>query len=259
MAGTDPIHQFNIIKYFTLATVGGDGTPGSGVELAFTNSALFMVAAVAVVSGYLILSTRGRGLVPGRLQLVSEMFYEFVANTVRNSAGTEGMRFFPFVFCIFMFVLTVNIFGLIPYSFTVTSHVIVTSVLALVVFFTVLGYGLYRHGFHFLNLFVPKGVPSYILPMIVAIEVLSFLSRPISHSIRLFGNMLAGHIALQVFAGFIILLGGGLGAIGWIGGVVPFAMIVALFALETLVAVIQAYVFAILTCIYLNDAIHPGH
>jgi len=169
------------------------------------------------------------------------------------------MRFFPYVFTIFMFVLLLNIFGLIPFGFTVTSHIIITATLALMVFFTVLGYGLIRHGAHFFNLFVPKGVPIYILPMIVAIEILSFISRPISHSVRLFANMLAGHIALKVFAGFIILLGGALGAIGWVGGVLPFAMIVALTALELLVAFLQAYVFAILTCIYLNDAIHPGH
>ncbi len=150
-------------------------------------------------------------------------------------------------------------FGLIPYAFTVTSHIIITAALALTVFLTVLLYGLYRHGLHFFNLFVPKGVPIYILPMIVFIEVLSFISRPISHSVRLFANMLAGHIALKVFAGFIILLGGALGALGWAGGVLPFAMIVALTALEALVAFLQAYVFAILTCIYLNDAIHPGH
>jgi F-type H+-transporting ATPase subunit a len=158
-----------------------------------------------------------------------------------------------------MFVLLLNMLGLLPLGFTVTSHIIITAVLALMVFFTVLIYGLMRHGLHFFNLFVPKGVPIYILPMIVFIEVLSFISRPISHSVRLFANMLAGHIALKVFAGFIILLGGGLGAIGWIGGVLPFAMIVALTALELLVAFLQAYVFAILTCIYLNDAIHPGH
>jgi len=163
------------------------------------------------------------------------------------------------VFTIFMFVLTLNMFGLVPYAFTVTSHIIITAALALTVFFTVLGYGLMRHGLHFFNLFVPKGVPIYILPMIIAIEILSFISRPISHSVRLFANMLAGHIALKVFAGFIILLGGALGAIGWVGGVLPFAMIVALTALEMLVAFLQAYVFAVLTCIYLNDAIHPGH
>jgi F-type H+-transporting ATPase subunit a len=158
-----------------------------------------------------------------------------------------------------MFVLTLNMLGLIPFAFTVTSHIIVTAALAITVFLTVLIYGLYRHGFHFFNLFVPKGVPIYILPLIIAIEILSFISRPISHSVRLFANMLAGHITLQVFAGFIILLGTGLGALGWAGGILPFTMIVILFALETLVAFLQAYVFAILTCIYLNDAIHPGH
>jgi F-type H+-transporting ATPase subunit a len=169
------------------------------------------------------------------------------------------MKFFPFVFSIFMFVLTLNMLGLIPYAFTVTSHIIVTAALAITVFLTVLIYGLWRHGLHFFNLFVPKGVPIYILPLIVAIEILSFVSRPISHSVRLFANMLAGHITLKVFAGFIILLGGSLGTIGWVGSMLPFAMVVILFALETLVAFLQAYVFAILTCIYLNDAIHPGH
>jgi F-type H+-transporting ATPase subunit a len=178
---------------------------------------------------------------------------------LRSTAGKEGMRFFPFVFTLFMFVLTLNLFGLIPYAFSVTSHIIITAALALTVFLIVLTYGIARHGLHFFNLFVPKGVPILILPMIVAIEILSFISRPISHSVRLFANMLAGHIALQVFAGFIILLGTTLGAIGWAGGVLPFAMIVALLALELLVAFLQAYVFAILTCIYLNDAIHPGH
>jgi F-type H+-transporting ATPase subunit a len=158
-----------------------------------------------------------------------------------------------------MFVLTLNMLGLIPYSFTVTSHIIVTAALAITVFLTVLIYGLLLHGFHFFNLFVPKGVPIYILPLIVAIEILSFISRPISHSVRLFANMLAGHITLQVFASFIILMGTGLGALGWVGSLLPFSMIVILMALETLVAFLQAYVFAILTCIYLNDAIHPGH
>jgi F-type H+-transporting ATPase subunit a len=197
--------------------------------------------------------------VPSRLQSAAELSYEFVASTVRSTAGSEGMRFFPFVFTIFMFILTLNMIGLIPYTFTVTSHIIITAALAITVFLTVLGYGLLRHGLHFFNLFVPKGVPIYILPLIIFIEILSFISRPISHSVRLFANMLAGHITLKVFAGFIILMGSAMGAIGWAGGVLPFAMIVILTALETLVAFLQAYVFAILTCIYLNDAIHPGH
>ncbi len=248
----DPIHQFHIINLFPLGKLGS-------TEIVFTNSAAFMVLAVVLLTGFLVVGTAGGKAVPARLQSAAELTYEFVADMLRSTAGHEGMRFFPYVFTIFMFVLLLNMFGLIPFGFTVTSHVIITATLALMVFFTVLIYGLIRHGFHFFNLFVPKGVPIYILPMIVAIEILSFISRPISHSVRLFANMLAGHIALKVFAGFIILLGGALGAIGWIGGVLPFAMIVALTALELLVAFLQAYVFAILTCIYLNDAIHPGH
>ncbi|HET9716826.1 MAG TPA: F0F1 ATP synthase subunit A [Pseudolabrys sp.] len=248
----DPIHQFQIVNLFPIAKLGD-------VEIAFTNSAAFMMLAVVGLTAFLVGATAKRSLVPSRLQSAAELSYEFVAATVRSTAGTEGMKFFPFVFTIFMFVLTLNMFGLVPYAFTVTSHIIITAALAITVFLTVLIYGLWRHGLHFFNLFVPKGVPIYILPLIVAIEILSFLSRPISHSVRLFANMLAGHITLKVFAGFIILMGGSLGALGWIGGILPFAMIVILTALETLVAFLQAYVFAILTCIYLNDAIHPGH
>ncbi len=248
----DPIHQFRIVNLFPIGTFGN-------TEIAFTNSAAYMLLAVLLLTSFLVVGTAGGKAVPGRLQSAAELTYEFVADMLRSTAGHEGMRFFPFVFTIFMFVLLLNMFGLVPYAFTVTSHIIITAALALTVFFTVLIYGLIRHGLRFFNLFVPKGVPVYILPMIVAIEILSFISRPISHSVRLFANMLAGHIALQVFAGFIILLGGALGVVGWIGGVLPFFMIVALFALETLVAFLQAYVFAILTCIYLTDAIHPGH
>jgi F-type H+-transporting ATPase subunit a len=248
----DPIHQFRIIDLFPIAKIGN-------TEIIFTNSAAFMLAAVVVITAFLVIGTSARSLVPSRLQSAAELSYEFVASTVRSTAGSEGMKFFPFVFTIFMFILTVNMIGLIPYTFTVTSHIIVTAALAITVFLTVLIYGLWRHGLHFFNLFVPKGVPIYILPLIIFIEVLSFVSRPISHSVRLFANMLAGHITLQVFASFIILMGGAMGAIGWAGGVLPFAMIVILIALETLVAFLQAYVFAILTCIYLNDAIHPGH
>ena len=248
----DPIEQFQIHNLFPIAKIGH-------TEIAFTNSAAFMLAAVVAITAFLVIGTAKRSLVPSRLQSAAEIAYEFVATTVRSTAGSEGMRFFPFVFTLFMFILTVNFIGLIPYTFTVTSHIIVTAALAITVFLTVLLYGLYRHGLHFFNLFVPKGVPIYILPLIVFIEILSFISRPISHSVRLFANMLAGHITLQVFASFIILMGGAMGALGWAGGALPFAMIVILIALETLVAFLQAYVFAILTCIYLNDAIHPGH
>jgi F-type H+-transporting ATPase subunit a len=217
-----------------------------------------MLIVVASVSALLIGATSSRAIVPGRMQGVAEMAYEFVANTIRNSAGTEGMKFFPFVFTLFMFILFANLIGLIPYAFTVTSQIIITAAFALLVFAIVVIYGFWRNGLHFLNLFVPKGVPVYILPAVVLIEILSFISRPISHSVRLFANMLAGHITLKVFAGFITMLGSA-GLLGWVGATLPFLMVVALTALELLVAFLQAYVFAILTCIYLNDAIHPGH
>jgi F-type H+-transporting ATPase subunit a len=247
----DPIHQFQIKNLIPMTSMGSH-------HIDFTNSALVMFIIVGAVSTLLIGATTRRAVVPGRFQSVAEISYEFVANTVRSTAGNEGMRFFPFVFTLFMFVLFANLIGLIPYSFTVTSQIIITAALALTVFLVVVGYGFWRNGLHFLNLFVPKGVPKAILPAIVLIEVLSFLSRPVSHSVRLFANMLAGHITLQVFAGFIIMLAGA-GILGWFGAVLPFAMVVALTALELLVAFLQAYVFAILTCIYLNDAIHPGH
>jgi F-type H+-transporting ATPase subunit a len=229
-----------------------------GHPLAFTNSALFMVIIALGISLFLLLSTRGGALIPGRLQSVAELSYEFVADTIKTTAGNEGMRFLPFVFTLFMFILVANLIGLIPYTFTITSHIIVTAALALTVFVTVIVYGLWRNGLRFFKLFVPSGIPIYILPLIVFIEVLSFISRPISHSVRLFANMLAGHITLKVFAGFVTMLGG-LGFLGWLGAALPLVLVIALTALELLVAFLQAYVFAILTCIYLNDAIHPGH
>jgi F-type H+-transporting ATPase subunit a len=247
----DPIHQFKIHDMLPLMSMAGH-------DIAFTNSALVMLVIVLAVSALMIGASSPRAVVPGHLQSIAEMSYEFVANTIRSTAGTEGMRFFPFVFTLFMFVLFANMIGLIPFSFTVTSQLIVTVALALTVFFIVVIYGFWKNGLHFFNLFVPKGVPKLILPLIVFIEVLSFLSRPVSHSVRLFANMLAGHITLQVFAAFIIMLAG-LGVLGWFGAVLPFIMVVLLTALELLVAFLQAYVFAILTCIYLNDAIHPGH
>ena len=247
----DPIHQFQIVNLFTFGTIGG-------YEIAFTNSALYMLIAVAVITFVMIGATAGRAVVPGRLQAVAEISYEFVANTLQSTAGKEGMKFFPFVFTLFMFILTVNTIGIIPYAFTVTSHIIITVALALLVFMIVIGYGFAKHGFRFFKLFVPSGIPVYILPLVTFIEVLSFLSRPVSHSVRLFANMLAGHITLKVFGGFVVLLGS-FGAAGWLGAVLPFGLTVAITALELLVAFLQAYVFAILTCIYLNDAIHPGH
>jgi F-type H+-transporting ATPase subunit a len=177
---------------------------------------------------------------------------------IRSTAGEGGMKFFPLVFCLFMFILVSNMIGIIPYTFTVASHIIVTAALALLVFFTVIVYGFYKNGLKFFKLFVPSGIPIFILPLIVFIEVLSFLSRPLSHSVRLFANMLAGHITLKVFASFVTMLGA-MGIAGWAGAILPLGLTVALTALELLVAFLQAYVFTILTCIYLNDALHPGH
>jgi F-type H+-transporting ATPase subunit a len=246
----DPIHQFHIEDLIPIEV--------GGVDFSFTNSALFMVLTVAGASAFLMLSTRRRTLVPSRWQSAAEVTYEFVAQTLRESAGSDGMRFFPFVFSLFMFILVANLWGMFPYFFTVTSHIVITAAMALTVILTVVVYGLWRHGLHFFRLFVPSGVPVVLLPVIVIIEVLSFLSRPISLSIRLFANMLAGHITLKVFASFVAALGS-LGAIGVLGAILPLLATIALTALEFLVAALQAYVFAILTCLYLNDALHPGH
>jgi F-type H+-transporting ATPase subunit a len=247
----NPIEQFEIRNFLPLFSIGK-------YHIAFTNSAMYMLIVVVVASLLLIGTTASRAIVPGRLQSMAEISYEFVANTLRESAGDEGMKFFPFVFTLFVFVLAANLLSLIPYTFGVTSQIIVTASLAVTVFLIVVIYGLWKNGLHWLSIFVPKGVPFILLFLIVPIEVISFLSRPVSHSIRLFANMLAGHITLQVFAGFVIMLGGA-GVLGWLGAVLPFVMVVLLFALELLVAALQAYVFALLTCIYLNDAIHPGH
>ena len=246
----DPIHQFHIIKLIPIKI--------GSYDVSFTNSALFMVATVVVAAAFLYLTTSSRSLVPGRLQSVSEMAYEFVGNMLRDAAGTQGMRFFPLVFSLFMFVLVANLLGLIPYFFTITSHIIVTFGLAILVIGTVIVYGFMKHGLGFLKLFVPHGVPIYLMPLVVAIEVISFVSRPVSLSVRLFANMLAGHITLKVFSGFVVSLSA-FGAIGIAGSVLPLAMAVALTALELLVAFLQAYVFAVLTCMYLNDALHPSH
>src|SRR6187401_2558760 len=197
----DPIHLFEIHNLVPLGKIGG-------YDIAFTNSALYMAITVAGIAALLVGASSSRALVPGRMQSIAELSYEFVADTINSTAGKEGMRFFPLVFTLFMFVLVANVIGLIPYTFTVTSHIIITAALALMVFFTVIIYGFYKNGLKFFGLFVPHGIPIYILPLIVFIEVLSFLSRPISHSVRLFANMLAGHITLKVFASFIILLSG---------------------------------------------------
>lgn len=245
----DPIHQFEIKRLLPLEIFGLDAS--------FTNSALFMVLTAAAIFGFLIFATRGRSLVPTRLQSLAELSYEFVAKMVRDAAGKHGMQFFPLVFTLFMFILIANMFGMIPGAFTVTSHIAVTAALSLLVFATVIIAGFMKHGLHFLKLFVPSGVPIYVLPLVSLIEIVSFLSRPVSHSVRLFANMLAGHITLKVFGGFAVMLIGS----GTYAALTPLPvmMAIALTALEFLVAFLQAYVFAMLTCMYLNDALHPSH
>jgi F-type H+-transporting ATPase subunit a len=248
MAG--PIQQFEI-KPLVPLEIGG-------LDLSFTNASAYMALTVAAATGFLLLATRRGSLVPGRWQMSAELVYNFIAGTLRSNAGEQGMRFFPLVFSLFMFILVANLIGMFPYAFTVTSQLIVTFALAITVFSIVTLYGLFRHGAGFLRLFVPSGVPLVLTPIIVPIEVMSYFSRPVSHSVRLFAVMLAGHITLKVFAGFVASMTG-LGTLGMLGAVLPFAMTVALTALEVLMAVIQAYVFAMLTCMYLNDALHPGH
>jgi F-type H+-transporting ATPase subunit a len=245
----NPIEQFAVTKLVSIEIAGKD--------FSFTNSAAFMVIAVALVCGLMLIGSRSQSVVPGRLQALAEIAYEFIAGMVRSAAGEHGMVFFPMVFSIFMFILLCNLVGLIPHTFSVTSHVIVTASLALLVFFTVVIVGFAKNGLHFLKLFVPSGVPIYILPIVVAIEVFSFFVRPMSHSVRLFANMLAGHITLYVFGAFVVMLLGA-GAVTKVVAVLPFAMTIGLEALELLVAFLQAYVFAMLTCMYLNDALHPG-
>ncbi|MFZ5914351.1 MAG: F0F1 ATP synthase subunit A [Pseudomonadota bacterium] len=220
-----------------------------GVDVSFTNSSLFMVLVLGLITLFMTLSMRRSALVPSRMQSVAELSYEFVANMMRDTVGSGGQRFFPFVFTLFMFVLFANMLGMVPYSFTITSHIIVTFALAATVFLGVTVLGFIKHGAGYLRLFVPHGVPVALLPLIVVIEVISYLSRPISLSVRLFANMMAGHTMLKVFGGFIVML-------GFIGGWLPLAFSVAFIGLEILVAFLQAYVFAVLTCIYLNDALH---
>ncbi|MDE1159587.1 MAG: F0F1 ATP synthase subunit A [Neorhizobium sp.] len=247
----DPIHQFQISKIVPIEI--------GGLDVSFTNASLFMVATVAIAAGFLYFATGQRALIPGRAQSVAEMAYEFVANMLREGAGSQGMKFFPLVFSLFMFILTANLIGMFPYFFTVTSQIIVTFALSILVIGLVVLFGFYKHGLRFLKLFVPSGVPIVLMPLVIAIEVISFLARPISLSVRLFANMLAGHITLKVFAGFVASLGA-LGALGVGGAILPLIMTVALTGLEFLVAFLQAYVFAVLTCMYLNDALHPdGH
>jgi F-type H+-transporting ATPase subunit a len=245
----NPIEQFELHRIFPLEI--------NGIETSFTNASLFMLLAALGVVALMVLATSRQAIVPGRIQSLAEMLYEFVANMVRQTAGKEGMKFFPFVFSLFSFILIANLIGLVPYTYSVTSQIVVTFAFAALVLTLVVVYGVYRNGFGFLKLFVPHGVPLPVLVVLVPIEIISFLSRPISLSVRLFANILAGHITLAVFGGFVVLL---LASNGWsFLAPVPLLAIVALYALELLVACVQAFVFSVLTCVYLNDAIHPGH
>ena len=245
----NPIEQFELTRIAPLSI--------NGFDVSFTNASLYMLLAALGVVALMIFATSRRELVPGRAQSIAEALYEFVANMVRQTAGNEGMRFFPFVFTLFAFVLICNLIGLVPYTFSVTSQIIVTFSFAILVITIVVAYGFYKNGFGFLKLFVPHGVPLPVLVVLVPIEIISFLSRPLSLSVRLFANMLAGHITLAVFGGFVLML---IGAGAWAAlAPVPMLAIVALYALELLVAFLQAFVFSVLTCVYLNDAIHPGH
>ena len=239
-----PFHQF-VIERLVPIQIGG-------LDASYTNASLWMTIVLLVIMGLMVLSVRGGALVPSRMQSIAEMAYEFVANMVRDNAGEEGMQYFPFVLSLFMFILFCNLLGLIPYSFTPTSHIAVTLAMALVVFIGVTIIGFVRHGAHFLGFFVPKGVPVFLLPLLVPIEIFSYIFRPISLSVRLFANMLAGHTTLVIFAGFVVSL-------GVLGGWLPLTFIGALYCLEVLIAFLQAYVFTILTCLYLNDALHMHH
>ena len=234
------MHQFEINRYLKLDLFG--------IDASFTNSSAFMVAAVVVALGFLTFAMSNRSLVPTRMQSIAELSYEFIANLLRENVGKEGMKYMPFVFSLFMFILACNMLGMIPYSFTVTSHIVVTFALAALVFVVVTMIGFARHGIRFLKLFVPDGVPLILLLLIVPIELISYLIRPISLSVRLFANMMAGHTMLKVFAGFVVSLGA--------FGVVPLIVTIAFTGLEFVIAFLQAFVFSVLTCIYLNDAVN---
>jgi len=242
---TNPMHQFNVYR------IGPEISLGN-VDISFTNASLFMmISALAIISIFFV-GTRRRTIIPTKIQLLTELSYTLVSKMISDTAGSKAKPYFPFVFSLFMFVLFCNMLGMLPYSFTVTSHIIVTFALAAIIFIGVTIIGFVNHGVGYLKLFIPSGVPVVLLPIIVIIEMISYLARPVSLSVRLFANMMAGHTMLKVFGGFVISL-------GIIGGWLPLSFTVALTGLEILIAFLQAYVFAILTCIYLNDALNLNH
>ena len=242
---TNPMHQFNVYKI-------GPEIKINGIDLSFTNSSLFMLISAISISIFLLLGTKDKKIIPGKFQLLSEILYNFISKMISDTAGKKAKPYFPFIFSLFIFVLFCNMVGMLPYSFTVTSHIIVTLAFAMFIFIGVTILGFVIHGFKYLKIFVPSGVPVVLLPIIMVIEIISYLSRPVSLSVRLFANMMAGHTMLKVFGGFVISL-------GLVAGWLPLTFSVALTGLEILVAFLQAYVFAILTCIYLNDALNLHH
>jgi len=242
---TNPMHQFNVYR------IGPEINLGN-IDISFTNASLFMIISALTIISILFVGTRRKAIVPTKIQLLTELSYVLVSKMISDTAGSKAKPYFPFVFSLFMFVLFCNMLGMLPYSFTVTSHIIVTFALAAVIFIGVTIIGFVNHGTGYLKLFIPSGVPLFLLPLIVIIEIISYLSRPVSLSVRLFANMMAGHTMLKVFGGFVISL-------GILGGLLPLSFTVALTGLEILIAFLQAYVFAILTCIYLNDALNLKH
>ncbi len=242
---SNPMQQFTVHKI-------GPEIKIAGLDLSFTNASLFMVISASIIILFLFLGSKEKRIVPGKIQLIAELFYSFVAKMISDTAGSKAKPYFPFIFSLFMFVLFCNMVGMLPYSFTVTSHIIVTLIMALFIFVAVTIIGFFKHGIKYLSIFVPSGVPVVLLPLITIIEIISYLSRPVSLSVRLFANMMAGHTMLKVFGGFVVSL-------GILGGWLPLGFSVALTGLEILVAFLQAYVFAILTCIYLNDALNLHH
>ena len=241
----------NPMQQFTVHRIGPE-IKIAGIDLSFTNASLFMVISASIVLLFLFLGSKEKKIIPSKIQYVAELFYTFVAKMISDTAGSKAKPYFPFIFSLFMFVLLCNMVGMIPYSFTVTSHIIVTLIMALFIFIAVTIIGFCKHGLKYLSIFVPSGVPKVLLPLITIIEIISYLSRPVSLSVRLFANMMAGHTMLKVFGGFVVSL-------GILGGWLPLSFSVALTGLEILVAFLQAYVFAILTCIYLNDALNLHH
>jgi F-type H+-transporting ATPase subunit a len=242
-----PVEQFTIKTLLHLELLGYD--------VSFSNSAVFMILAVLVSVAYLTFAMRNRDMVPGRLQASAEMLYEFISEMVRSNVGNEGRPYFPFVFTLFVFLLFGNMLGLIPYSYTFTSQIVVTFVLAAFIFVGVTLVALIKHGMHFFSFFVPPGAPKVLIPFLIIIEVISYFVRPVSLSVRLFANMLAGHTMLKVFAGLAVMITGA-GGVAVAGSILPFLALIGLTGLEVLVAGLQAYVFTILTCMYLNDALH---